>query len=345
MLKEIKNELLSQPEKLKEVLEYYNFYNVIIHQSYISFGRSADSSKKSIVIRLSNNSYLYVKDYARNIQKDLFTYISEQRLVEFADILSTVKSILNITDYYDFFGDRGIFGGFYERIRKRNFSKVNTYDDSLLDKYKQYANARFLKDHISIDAQHFFGIRYDVESQGIVIPIRNQLGQLMGVKVRCNYEVEDGEMKYYYLIPCSMSQTLFGYSQNYNYLVGNTVYILESEKSVMQCYSYGIRNCVALGSGSISNKQVQMLFELNPKKIIFLHDTGFKQEYIDRNISMVENYSRFSEMEIGYWDWENSKYKSDIKNSPTDLGYKIFKDILLNEIKYHKGGLEEWEDL
>ena len=345
MLKEIKKELLNQPEKLKEVLEHYNFHNVIIHQSYISFGRSVDSSKKSIVIRLTNNDYLYVKDYARNIQKDLFTYISEQRLAEFADILSTVKSVLNITDYYDFFGDRGIFGGFYERIRKRNISKINTYDESLLDKYKMYGNARFVKDHISIDAQQFFGIRYDVESQGIVIPIRNQLGQLMGIKVRCNYEVEDGEMKYYYLIPCAMSQTLFGYSQNYNYLVNNTVYILESEKSVMQCYSYGIRNCVALGSGSISNKQVQMLFELNPKKIIFLHDTGFKQEYIDRNISMVENYSRFSEMEIGYWDWENSKYKSDIKNSPTDLGYKIFKDILLNEIKYHKGGLEEWEDL
>ena len=131
MLKEIKNELLSQPEKLKEVLEHYNFHNVIIHQSYISFGRSVDSSKKSIVIRLTNNDYLYVKDYARNIQKDLFTYISEQRLAEFADILSTVKSVLNITDYYDFFGDRGIFGGFYERIRKRNFSKINTYDESL----------------------------------------------------------------------------------------------------------------------------------------------------------------------------------------------------------------------
>ena len=345
MLKEIKKELLNQPEKLKEVLEHYNFHNVIIHQSYISFGRSVDSSKKSIVIRLTNNDYLYVKDYARNIQKDLFTYIGEQRLSDFSEILSTVKLILNITDYYDFFGDRGIFGGFYERIRKRNISKINTYDESILDKYKMYGNARFVKDHISIDAQQFFGIRYDVESQGIVIPIRNQLGQLMGVKVRCNYEIEDGEMKYYYLVPCAMSQTLYGYSQNYNHLVENTVYILESEKSVMQCYSYGIRNCVALGSGSISNKQVQMLFELNPKKIIFLHDTGFKQEYIDRNISMVENYSRFSEMEIGYWDWENSKYKSDIKNSPTDLGYKIFKDILLNEIKYHKGGLEEWEDL
>ena len=341
MLKEIKNELLSQPEKLKEVLEYYNFYNVIIHQSYISFGRSADSSKKSIVIRLSNNSYLYVKDYARNIQKDLFTYISEQRLVEFADILSTVKSILNITDYYDFFGDRGIFGGFYERIRKRNISKINTYDESLLDKYKMYGNVRFVKDNISIDAQQFFGIRYDVESQGIVIPIRNQLGQLMGVKVRCNYEVEDGEMKYYYLVPCSMSQTLFGYSQNYNYLVGNTVYILESEKSVMQCYSYGIRNCVALGSGSISNKQVQMLFELNPKKIIFLHDTGFKQEYLDRNIAMIKNYSRFSEVEIGYWDYDGKDYEDKV--SPSDLGKYKFEQIINTEIKMIGDEIDEDE--
>lgn len=341
MLKEIKSELLGQPEKLKEVLEYYNFHNVIIHQSYISFGRSADSSKKSIVIRLDNNSYLYVKDYARNIQKDLFTYISEQRLVEFADILSTVKSILNITDYYDFFSDRGIFGGFYERIRKRNLNKVNTYDDSLLEKYKQYANTRFLKDNISIDAQHFFGIRYDVESQGIVIPIRNQLGQLMGVKVRCNYDVEDGELKYYYLVPCLMSQTLYGYSQNYNYLVGNTVYILESEKSVMQCYSYGIRNCVALGSGSISNKQVQMLFELNPKKIIFLHDTGFKQEYFDRNIAMIKNYSRFSEVEIGYWDYVGKDYEDKV--SPSDLGKVKFEQIINTEIKMIGDEIDEDE--
>lgn len=341
MLKEIKKELLNQPEKLKEVLEHYNFYNVIIHQSYISFGRSVDSSKKSIVIRLTNNDYLYVKDYARNIQKDLFTYIGEQRLADFSEILSTVKSILNITDYYDFFGNRGIFGGFYERIRKRNISKINTYDESLLHKYKMYGNARFVKDHISIDAQQFFGIRYDVESQGIVIPIRNQLGQLMGIKVRCNYEVEDGEMKYYYLIPCAMSQTLFGYSQNYNYLVDNTVYILESEKSVMQCYSYGIRNCVALGSGSISNKQVQMLFELNPKKIIFLHDTGFKQEYLDRNIAMIKNYSRFSEVEVGYWDYDGKGYEDKV--SPSDLGKYKFEQIINTEIKMIGDEIDEDE--
>lgn len=331
MLKEIKKELLDNPEKLEELLEYFNFYNIHIHQSYISFGRAIDSSKKSIVIRLEKNDYLYVSDYARNINQDLFTYISEQRLVDFKDIISIVRKILKIDDFSIFREPQGIFGGFYEKIRKKNEYTCRTYDESILNKYVALANMRFIRDNITIDAQQFFNIRYDVESQGIVIPIYNQVGELMGVKVRCNYDVEDGEMKYYYLIPCQMSQTLYGYSQNYNYLVNNVIYIFESEKSIMQCYSYGIRNCVALGSGSISRKQVQMLLELNPKKIIFMHDTGYDLENILRNINMVKNYSRFSEVELGYWDFFDRLY--DDKLSPSDSGREELLRIMDSEIK------------
>ena len=331
MLKEIKKELLDNPEKLEELLEYFNFYNIHIHQSYISFGRAIDSSKKSIVIRLEKNDYLYVSDYARNINQDLFTYISEQRLVDFKDIISVVRKILKIDDFSIFRKPQGIFGGFYEKIRKKNEYTCRTYDESILNKYVALANMRFIRDNITIDAQQFFNIRYDVESQGIVIPIYNQVGELMGVKVRCNYDVQDGEMKYYYLIPCQMSQTLYGYSQNYNYLVNNVIYIFESEKSVMQCYSYGIRNCVALGSGSISRKQVQMLLELNPKKIIFMHDVGFDLENILRNINIVKSYSRFSEVELGYWDYFDRLY--DDKVSASDLGKKELLRIMDTEIK------------
>ena len=331
MLKEIKKELLDNPEKLEELLEYFNFYNIHIHQSYISFGRAIDSSKKSIVIRLEKNDYLYVSDYARNINQDLFTYISEQRLVDFKDIIAVVRKILDIDDFSVFREPQGIFGGFYEKIRKKNEYTCRTYDESILNKYVALANMRFIRDNITIDAQQFFNIRYDVESQGIVIPIYNQVGELMGVKVRCNYDVQDGEMKYYYLIPCQMSQTLYGYSQNYNYLVNNVIYIFESEKSVMQCYSYGIRNCVALGSGSISRKQVQMLLELNPKKIIFMHDVGFDLENILRNINIVKSYSRFSEVELGYWDYFDRLY--DDKVSASDLGKKELLRIIDNEIQ------------
>ena len=331
MLKEIKKELLDNPEKLKELLEYFNFYNVHIHQSYISFGRAQDTSKKSIVVRLEKNDYLYVTDYARNISKDLFSYISEQRLVDFKDIIGVVRNILGVDDFSLFNESRGIFGGFYEKIRKRSEYSVRTYDESILDKYIPLANKRFIDDNISIAAQQFFGIRYDVESQGIVIPIHNQIGELIGAKVRCNYEVQDGEMKYYYLIPCQASQTLYGYSQNYNYLTNNIIYIYEAEKSIMQCFSYGIRNCVALGSGSISRKQVRMLLELNPKKIIFMHDVGYDLENILRNINMVKNYSRFSEVELGYWDFFDRLY--DNKVSASDLGKKELLRIMDTEIK------------
>ena len=331
MLKEIKKELLDNPEKLKELLEYFNFYNVHIHQSYISFGRAQDTSKKSIVVRLEKNDYLYVTDYARNISKDLFSYISEQRLVNFKDIIGVVRNILGVDDFSLFNESRGIFGGFYEKIRKRSEYSVRTYDESILDKYIPLANKRFVNDNISIAAQQFFGIRYDVESQGIVIPIHNQIGELIGAKVRCNYEVQDGEMKYYYLIPCQASQTLYGYSQNYNYLTNNIIYIYEAEKSIMQCFSYGIRNCVALGSGSISRKQVRMLLELNPKKIIFMHDVGYDLENILRNINMVKNYSRFSEVELGYWDFFDRLY--DNKVSASDLGKKELLRIMDTEIK------------
>ena len=140
-------------------------------------------------------------------------------------------------------------------------------------------------------------------------------------------------MKYWYLKPCQMSQTLYGYSSNYEYLVNNIVYVFESEKSVMQCYSYGIRNCIALGSGSISKKQCEMLLELNPEKVIFIHDSGFSYESIMRNVTMLQRYSRFSEVEIGYWDWVKRKDLSEKKVSPSDLGKEELIKIIENEIK------------
>lgn len=330
MLADIKKELINHPDKFKDVLEHFGYCNIVIRPKYISFGRDEKSSKKSIVINLENNEYLYTIDYARNIRKDIFSYIIEQRKVEFIDVLNEVRHALGITDYYDFFDNKGIFGGFYEKIRKRRTNKVNTYDDSILDCYVNCGNTRFLADNISLLSQKFFNIKYDVESQGIVIPIRNQFGQLMGVKERFNYDVPDGEMKYFYAVPCSMSQTLFGYSQNYEFLVDNTIYIFEAEKSCMQCYSYGIRNCVSLGSGSISIQQVKMLLELNPKQIIFLHDVGYGLENIMRNIDMVKNYSRFTEVELGYWSYFGRGYENKV--SPSDLGKECLENILQNEI-------------
>lgn len=330
MLEDIKKELLKDPERIKELLGQFGYCNIAIRPTYIQFGRDADSSKKSIVIRLENNSYLYVHDYARNINKDIFSYIATQRNLEFVDILNATKKILNITDYYDFFNRKGIFGGFYERIRKRTFTESKIQEESVLNQFEYVPNLRFLRDHISLESQRYFGIRYDIESQGIVIPIRDSLGQLIGVKERFNYKVEDGDIKYFYSISCRCSTTLFGYSQNYQYLVDGTIFIGEAEKFVMQCYSYGYRNALALMSGSLSIQQAKLILSLHPKKVIFLHDQGYEKENILKNIDVLKRYSRFSELDVGYWNWQEREYPSKV--SSTDMGKEVFERIIREEI-------------
>ena len=131
-------------------------------------------------------------------------------------------------------------------------------------------------------------------------------------------------------LPGRASKSLYGFWQNYKYLTENTVYIFEAEKSVMQAYSYGIRNCVALCSGSISRDQIKILHEIQPEKVLFLHDVGFEKDNIIRNIDLFRRYNRFSETKVGYWDWTKGNYSE--KFSPSDLGKNEFNRIINEEV-------------
>lgn len=98
----------------------------------------------------------------------------------------------------------------------------------------------------------------------------------------------------------------------------------------MQCYSYGYRNAVALMSGSLSVQQARLLVELHPIKVIFLHDQGYELDNIKRNVEVLRHYSKFTEFEIGYWDWTKSYYAPKV--SASDMGKEKFEYIINNEI-------------
>lgn len=336
MIEFVKAKLLEDPEKIKQYLEHFDFHHIVIRTNYMSFGRSADSSPKSIVIRLKNNHALLVKDYPRNVVCDLFNYVMKTRSVSFREAFSEAKDILGIDGYY--YQERRSkqpFGGFYEGIRSKKDVELKIYNDSILDEYVTCGNDRFLCDGISLEAQRYFQIGYSVKDQAITIPIWNEVGQLVGVKARIPRDPGEDEQKYYYLVPCSMSQTLYGYNQNYEYLESaDVVYIFESEKSVMQCWTCGIRNVVALGSGSVSKKQVQLLLSLNVNKIVLMHDVGYKQIYIQHNIDMIKGYSRMRNIQIGYWNNDGKGYEDKV--SASDLGEGRLRYILENEIKWEE---------
>lgn len=338
MLSYIKEKLLSEPELIEQLLEHYGYANIKNHKSYISFGRSQDSSPKSITIYLHDNPNLIVKDWSKNISADIFNYIIKTCSVSFKEVISEAKRLVCIDGYY--YGEQrstAPFGGFYKDIKNRKRVEIKTYDESILNKYVACGNRRFLDDGISLEAQRYFGIGYSVVDQAITIPLYTEDGNIFAVKCRINKNPEDSESKYYYLYPGMASQSLYGYSHNYGYLESaDVIYAVESEKGVLQAWSCGYKNFVGLGSGSISRKQVQMLLALSPKKIVFLHDVGFSLDSIMRNIKMIKGYSRMREIELGYWNYFGKDYEDKI--SATDMGKDKLDYILENEIKFVEEG-------
>ena len=328
----VKQALLEEPMKLKELLESYSYCSFKFHNNYMNFARDEEGSSKSIVIRFKDNDALFVQDYPLNICKDIFSYIMMMRNVTFREVILRAKKILGISNVpYVETPAYAPFGGIYNKIRQRKKILLPVLDESILERYSFVCNRRFLNDHIGLKAQRMFGIRYDAETQSIVIPIRNEIGELVGIKARKNSDNPEGN-KYFYLEPVMITHTLFGYAENYNYLVDNTIVVFEAEKSVMQCYSYGIRNCVSIGSSTLSRRQAQMLLSACPKKIILAHDKSSMFDVIKQNAETLKEFGRLREFKVCYVDMENDD-TIEPKSSPSDLGRDKFIEIISKQIK------------
>ena len=333
MISYIKRELLDKPEYIIELLERYDFYKVRIHNGEIRCAFEEGANATAIQIRLHNNNALFVKDYGRDISCDLFSYIIKTRQADFKEILQTIKQMLGISEYSYFSPSRSAFGGFYNKIKRQTHGvQAKVYPEKILQEYVYGCQMRFLRDNINYEAQEKFQIGYDIISQRITIPVRNVFGELIGVKGRIAGEPDEDEPKYMYLYPCPMSSTLFGYCQNYEYInESKTILIGESEKFVMQCYSYGIRNCVSIGSNSLSTTQCRLLMELNPERIVFLLDKDLPPEITQNNADKLRVYSRMRDLELCWWDWAKNPDLPP-KSSPSDFGEEIMKRILNKEV-------------
>lgn len=331
MIQELKKQLLENPENICTLLEEFDFAHITLKRNEIRFARNSDGGP-NIRIRL-NDEYLNVTDYVNSIHTDIISYIIKEKHTDFRSVLSAIKRILNLSDDWRPQSRHLIFGGVYEHIIHRTDSSPKTYDESILDEYLKVPNERFQRDNISLEAQMKFGIGYDVGTDRITIPIRDQHGSLMGIKGRRNYETDNEEdPKYLYLVPCQMSKTLFGYSTNYSSMYGGTVMVFESEKSVLQCASYGYHNAVALGSNSLSEYQAKMILSLNPQKVIFMLDSDLPLENTKRNIDMLRSVAIMRDLQINYFDWTEC-LELPAKASPSDEGKEVFEYILAENIK------------
>ncbi len=334
MFEQIKELLLEKPEAIEHILDTFGFDRIRIEAREIRCAFEDGSNPTAVVIRLQDNPNLFVKDYGRNLSYDLITYIVKSKGVPFKDVMNVIKQELHLDSIYNYRKRVGLFNGLYDRISRSNSDiEVKTYPEEILEQYGNTPNLLWLRDGISLDTQRKWGCGYCVESQRITLPIRTSTGEIMGIKGRCNYEPDEYEAKYLYLTPsCPMSQTLFGYSENYSSLYENDVWVVESEKSVLLLDSMGYNNVVALGSNSLSSTQAKLLLSLNPKSVTFLLDKDLPLENTKRNADLLKTFCTMRQIKIRYWNWENNISLSD-KSAPCDDTKEEFEYIMKTEIE------------
>lgn len=345
MFEEIKAKLLEQPESIGNILDTFGFDKIRSNHREIRCAFEPGMNPTAVVIRLQNNENLFVKDYERNLSLDLINYLVKSKDIPFKDVMNAIKQELHLESIYNYKRKVGLFGGLYDRLSRPNSEiDVTTYPEEVLKEYGNTPNLLWLKDGISLETQRKWGVGYDVCSQRITLPIRTSTNEIMAVKGRANFELGEFEPKYLYLIQGWMSQTLFGYSENYSTLYEGDVIIVESEKSVLKLDSWGYNNVVALGNNSLSPAQAKLIMSLNPKSVIFMLDKTLPLENTRRNIDVLKTFCVMRQIKIRYWDWTDNITLDD-KSAPCDDTRDEFEYILNEEIKDEKDLItEEKED-
>ena len=326
------NEALSADEDVvREILEELGFTQLTFDacKRTFRFAREEGRNPTSMVLNLDTLSF---HCFSTNSKGNLYTLIMQRKDMNFPNALKWAADYAGLDkEEYDIdiqlpFG--GFFQGLVKEISEPEFS-MKTYDESELDEYKGFYNTMFLKDGISFESQKKFNIGYDALSNRVTIPIYSLDNKLIGIMGRYNGKCAHEE-RWLPIIPCSRSLTIYGFNENYQSIQekGMTV-IFESEKSVMQCHSFGCNIALATSGCHISDTQAKHIKSMFLPKIILAYDEGLSQEDIIAEAEKLKMNNQIYKNQVGYiYDREHKYLPEGSKASPSDLGKEVFAKLV-----------------
>lgn len=331
-IRDLKEEILNR-DLLPDILAELGCHHIRDKGDYIQAGNKDGDNPNSIVVY--KNEYISCINYTRQITKngraaDIFDLIAYVEDCSFAEAMKFVCELAGLSYY----GEREDLPESIKILRllqemsvsdgEDDESSIKPISDKILNYYIPYGNKMFEDDGISLEIQKEFCIGYDPYSNRVTIPIKSPLGDLCGVKGRLFGEPDEYNPKYLYIEPVVKSKILYGLYENKDYIKNNShILIFEAEKSVLQCASNGVRNCVALGGKSISKTQMELIVRTGCIPIIAL-DKGIKLDEI-KSVASI-----FPDNMPVYYIFDTDNIMAD-KQSPSD-NFKQFEYLIKNNM-------------
>lgn len=327
-IQELKEQIIVN-EKIEEVLSELGMHSIKEHDEYFSCGMPDGDRQNSTIVYKDN---LYVDAHTRNI-KDKYgasDIISLVTFVKGSYLSESIKWLCDICGL-NYYQSNEVQSGALQwinamwKVHKDGGSEEEEYieplDEKILRYFGRYGNALFEKDGISLETQWRFGLGFDLKYHMITIPIWDEIGTLCGIKGRLHKDkIEEYESKYFYIAPCAKTSILYGLDKTKKYIKeANECIVVESEKAVMQLWSRGIKNAVAISGHKLSKVQVKKLTHLNVP-ITLAFDEGCelgKDGKVDREYYPKE-FNKFLESQTVYCIYDKRKNILNSKESPSD---------------------------
>lgn len=268
---DLKDRIIEE-NKIRDILESLKMHSIRDKGDYYSCGMPDGDNKSSTIVYKDT---LYVDAHTRDIKdeyggSDIISLVMFIRKEYFSVAVKWICEVCNF-DYYGRDYKKPQFLSLLDEIFLMGTSGMSDnedvplrpIDEKILSYYSKIKSRMFRVDGISYEVQSEFEIGYDHMENRITIPIRDEHGILVGVKGRLDYKPLSFENKYIYIERCNKNAILYGLYKAYDEIKKQgIVYVAESEKSVLQAFSNGIRNVVAIGGKKLSSTQVKKLTHL-----------------------------------------------------------------------------------
>lgn len=215
----------------------------------------------------------------------------------------------------------------------------------------------WIEEGISIETMIYFDIRWDASEFHIIIPHRNAIGEVVGIRRRSLKTCDQERSKY---MPEILQGKMYGHALGLNLyglyehksaiLKFKKVVIVESEKSVMLAHEYYGEDAfvIATCGFNITNWQRDMILDLGVEEVILAYDKDFdvmdfeehgedftEQEWQDflryrkRIISLALKFTPYCRT---YAIWDRDRVLGH-KMSPFDAGKETLEFLMKRKIE------------
>ena len=281
-------EYIIENNKIEFILQELGCQSIKKHSTYWTCGNPPPSDNPQ-AITVYSNEYLNVVNYTKDMgdKTDIFSLIEFINKSNFFEAMLWCCNVLGL-DYYheptlelpESLKITKMLMKMKSNDEEEDDTPIRVLDESILSYYKPYVNDYWYKDHVPYSVQREWELGFDEFTNRITIPIRDELGQLVGIKSRLfKHEIEPWEQKFFYLESCPRNKILYGYYKT-NKTIKETgrAYCFEAEKSCHQLWAYGYRNSIAFMGKKVGQQQINKLSRIDCDIVLCLDQDVGKEE-------------------------------------------------------------------